>query len=176
MKTKLIMLLLVPLYISACASAPPVKKDDVAASAEQPVKQEAPIEKGIVSPVADVVQDALASQQQDMQKKSVYFDFDRYEIKPEFRTLIQQHADVIKAGTSPVTLEGNADERGSSEYNLALGNKRANTVRNALEVSGVKNSQINVVSFGEEKPRSACHEEKCWSENRRVDFKLSPVK
>ena len=169
------MLLLVPLYLSACASAPQTKNEETA-SAAQPVTQEVKAEKGAVSPVADIDSSALASQQQEMQKKSVYFDFDQYEIKPEYKDLIRQNSDVIKAGTSPVTLEGNADERGSSEYNLALGNKRANAVRKALEVSGVRNSQVNVVSFGEEKPRSSCHEEKCWAENRRVDFNISAGK
>jgi peptidoglycan-associated lipoprotein len=66
-------------------------------------------------------------------------------------------------------LEGNADERGSREYNLALGQNRAEAVKHALQLLGVPDSQVEVVSFGEEKPRSTCHEEKCWAENRRVD-------
>ncbi len=67
-------------------------------------------------------------------------------------------------------MEGNADERGSAEYNLALGDRRANAVRKNLELLGIPTAQIKTLSFGEEKPRLLCHEEKCWQENRRDDF------
>ncbi len=102
---------------------------------------------------------------------SVYFDFDRAEVKGQFKQALAQQAAWMKShGKDSLTLEGNADERGSAEYNLALGNRRAVAVRKALVTLGVPERRIKDVSFGKEKPRETCHEEKCWAENRRVDF------
>ena len=110
-----------------------------------------------------------------MQKKSVYFDFDKYVVEPVYRDVVQQQADFIKDhGNEAVTLKGNADERGSDEYNLALGEKRASDVRKDLELLGVPEKRITILSLGEEKPRLTCHEESCWKENRRVDFVYNP--
>lgn len=107
----------------------------------------------------------------DIQSKSIYFDFDQFAVKPEYEDVLLHKSKLLKSNSNViVTLEGNADERGSSEYNLALGDKRANAVRKPLELLGVPANQIKAVSFGEEKPRLTCHEERCWSENRRVDF------
>ena len=106
-----------------------------------------------------------------LQHKSVYFDFDRSSIKAEFQDTIRQQAEFIKAHANcTVTLEGNADERGSNEYNLALGERRANSVRKDLNALGVPEQRLGTRSLGDSKPRLACHEEKCWKENRRVDF------
>jgi peptidoglycan-associated lipoprotein len=69
-----------------------------------------------------------------------------------------------------IILAGNADERGSTAYNLALGSRRANAVKNSLIIMGVLKTQIKVISYGNSKPRLTCHEEKCWQQNRRVDF------
>lgn len=169
MKINLALLLLIPLALAACASSPQTKSPETV-TAVQPQVQEKAADKGATGISAETPSDALAGQLQEMQKKSVYFDFDHYSIKPEYQGIIQQQAEFLKTNASSVTLEGNSDERGSAEYNLALGDKRAHAVRKSLEILGVKSNQINVVSFGEEKPRSNCHEEKCWSENRRVDF------
>ncbi len=103
--------------------------------------------------------------------KSIYFDYDNFSLKPQYQDIVQQNADFMKQATKDtVVLQGNADERGSKEYNLALGQKRAETVRKALSLMGVPDARIEAVSFGAEKPRATCHEEKCWQENRRVDF------
>ena len=170
MKTRLAMVALVSLAISACASTPKIttgQSTEVPASGGQ-VK--AAGETGPAS-AADVSSSNLADQLQEMQKNGVYFDFGEFVIKPEYRDLIQQRAEFMKAhANTVVTLEGNADERGSGEYNLALGDKRANAVRKSLGLLGVPDSRIRVVSMGEEHPRLTCHEEKCWKENRRVDF------
>ena len=174
MKNRQIALLAVPFLLAACASTPETKNTETASV--QPVKQEVPVEKKVTSATVDAVANIQAGQQQVVQLKSVYFDFDKFDVKAEYRDLIQQQADFIKAGSASVSVEGNADERGSSEYNLALGNKRANSVAKMLGVHGVNGAQINVVSFGEEKPKDNCHEEKCWAENRRVDFNLKQSK
>lgn len=107
-------------------------------------------------------------------KRVIYFDFDSYVVKDEFRPTVEAHAkrlNLIK--TQKVSLEGHADERGSREYNLALGQKRADAVRKALSLLGVSESQIESVSLGEEKP--SCNEasEACWSANRRGDMLYS---
>lgn len=103
--------------------------------------------------------------------KSVYFDFNDFTLKPEYQGVAKDNADFMKqlAGDT-VVLQGNADERGSKEYNLALGQKRAETVRKALLMMGIPDARIEATSYGEEKPRATCHEEKCWQENRRVDI------
>lgn len=163
------------LIISACASEP-----TLTSAPEQKATQTAPqstnnnaqniAQTGSeIKPLPDLTSAQLL-EVQNMQKKSVYFDRDEFIVKAEFNSLIQQQAQYAKANRLGITLEGNTDERGSSEYNLALGNKRANAVKKSLEIMGVPSKQINTVSFGEEKPRSTCHEEKCWQENRRVDF------
>ncbi|MDX8399924.1 MAG: peptidoglycan-associated lipoprotein Pal [Gallionellaceae bacterium] len=106
-----------------------------------------------------------------LKSESVYFDFDQAIIKQSFSAQIQKQADFLIAhANDTVTLEGNCDERGSSEYNLGLGNERARSVAKSLALLGVAANQIKVVSFGEEMPRLTCHEEKCWAGNRRVDF------
>ena len=103
--------------------------------------------------------------------KSIYFDYDKYAIKPDEETLISQHAKLLETyPADKVTLQGNCDERGSSEYNLALGQRRADQVKERLVLLGVPANQIETVSFGKEKPRGLCHEERCWKENRRADF------
>ncbi|MFO1197417.1 MAG: OmpA family protein [Burkholderiaceae bacterium] len=101
---------------------------------------------------------------------SVYFDFDDFQIRADQSGAVQRQANFISKSRSKVVLEGFADERGSAEYNLALGNKRALTVKRALQSLGIGEQQIETVSFGEEKPKSAGHDEAAWAQNRRVDF------
>ena len=107
-------------------------------------------------------------------KNSVYYDFDRYDIKPEFRPLVEQHARYISSNPSAkVIIEGNCDERGSREYNLALGQRRADSFRDLLKVMGLPASRVETVSYGEEKPKSQGHDESFWSQNRRSDILYS---
>ncbi len=102
---------------------------------------------------------------------SVYFDTDRSDIKAQFRDAVKQQAEYLKAHKNDVVaVEGNTDERGSDEYNLALGHRRATAVHRMLVVMGIPEKRIKDVSFGKEKPQATCHEEKCWEQNRRVDF------
>jgi peptidoglycan-associated lipoprotein len=104
-------------------------------------------------------------------EKSVYFDFDRYAIRREEDSLIAEHAKLLNAySNDQLTLQGNCDERGSSEYNLALGQRRADAVKRKLVLLGVPEGRIETVSFGKEKPREPCHQERCWAQNRRADF------
>ena len=104
-------------------------------------------------------------------KRSVYFDFDSYVVKDEFKPVIEAHSQyLIKNTDRKIVIQGNTDERGGSEYNLALGQKRAEAVRRALNLLGVADSQIEAVSFGKEKPKATGSNEAAWAENRRADI------
>jgi peptidoglycan-associated lipoprotein len=104
-------------------------------------------------------------------KLIVYFDFDSSNIRPEFNDLVAQHARYLARNASiRVRLEGHTDERGSREYNIGLGERRAQAVRRALLLQGVAEGQVATVSYGEEKPAVAGSNEEAWAKNRRVEF------
>ena len=104
-------------------------------------------------------------------KRSIYFDFDNYTVKSSDQDLIAAHAKYLASHSSAkVRLEGNADERGGREYNLALGQKRSEAVKKSLVLSGVNANAIEAVSFGKEKPQDPGHTESAWAQNRRVDI------
>jgi peptidoglycan-associated lipoprotein len=106
-----------------------------------------------------------------LSKRSIYYDYDSAVIKDEFKPLITAHARYLTQNRSArIVIQGNTDERGSREYNLALGQRRADSVRQMLALLGVQESQIETVSFGEEKPRAAGKDEASFSENRRSDI------
>jgi len=101
----------------------------------------------------------------------VYFDYDSYTVKPEFQAVLEAHARFIKAdGTRRANIEGHTDERGGSEYNIALGQKRAEAVRRALNVLGVADGQMEAVSYGKEKPSITGNDEAAFSKNRRSEI------
>ena len=101
----------------------------------------------------------------------IYFDFDSYTVKPDFQSTLDQHAKFLKANPSrKVMLEGNTDNRGGREYNLALGQKRSEAVKKALGLLGVSEAQLEAVSLGKEKPTCAESTEECWSKNRRAEM------
>ena len=111
-------------------------------------------------------------EQQMLQTTVFYFDFDRSELKPEAREALVYHANALKASGASVRLEGHADERGTREYNLALGERRAQAVERYLLVQGVSASQLETVSYGEEQPVAAGTSDSAYSRNRRVELKL----
>jgi len=107
-------------------------------------------------------------------KRSVYFDFDSNVVKDEYRGLVQAHSRYIADHRSQhVRIEGNCDERGSREYNLALGQRRAEAVKKVMTVLGAPDSTIETVSYGEEKPVGMGHDEGSWAQNRRADIKYA---
>ncbi|HEV7619908.1 MAG TPA: peptidoglycan-associated lipoprotein Pal [Burkholderiaceae bacterium] len=111
------------------------------------------------------------------QKRNVYFDVDEYTIKDQYRSIVEAHAKYL--GSNPdqkIKIEGNADENGSREYNLALGQKRAQAVKKVMTILGVKENQIEAISWGEERPKAAGHDESAWKENRRADIKYGNEK
>lgn len=104
-------------------------------------------------------------------ERSVYFDFDVFSIGPKYTGLIERHGKYLLSQPAlSIRIEGNADERGSAEYNLALGQKRAEAVVRALRIYGVKDNQVEAVSWGEEHPQAIGHDEAAWDQNRRADL------
>jgi peptidoglycan-associated lipoprotein len=105
-----------------------------------------------------------------LSKRSIYFDFDSFVVKDEYRPLVEAHARYLQQNrTARMTIQGNTDERGSREYNIALGQKRADAVKRMMLLLGATDSQIETVSYGEERPKNAGHDESAWAENRRDD-------
>ncbi len=163
-------IVLASLLTVACSSAHKTDSSHVSQMNENRGASASSVTTGADASVA-VDLSSLNAEIQRLQQQSDYFDFDKSAIKPKYRAIIQKQAEFIKAHKNDVvTLEGNADERGSERYNLALGNRRAEAVFEALVNLGVPAAQIKTVSFGKDKPRLSCHKEKCWKENRRVDF------
>ena len=125
---------------------------------------------------APVPRDAGASTtRRALDFETVYFDFDSYEIRSDARPALRENADAIgqgAAGSSRITIEGHCDERGSSEYNLALGERRANAVKRYLVDLGVPSSRLHTVSFGEDRPAVTGHDESAWRYNRRAEFSM----
>lgn len=106
-----------------------------------------------------------------LSQRVIYFDFDKSTVRPEYRDLISAHAAYLaSSGTARVTLEGHADERGTREYNLGLGERRGNAVEGLLSAQGARSSQTSVVSYGEERPVCRVSDDNCWSQNRRVEI------
>jgi peptidoglycan-associated lipoprotein len=121
--------------------------------------------------VAQVTVDPLNDPNSPLAKRSIFFDFDSYTVRDEYQSLLQAHAQYLKSHPERhVLLQGNTDERGTSEYNLALGQRRAEAVRRALSLMGVPDSQMEAVSLGKEKPVALGHDEASWAQNRRVDI------
>ena len=106
-----------------------------------------------------------------LSRRSVYFDFDSNLVKDEFRPLVTAHARYLQQNPgAKMRIEGHADERGSREYNIALGQRRSEAVKQMMQLLGARADQIESVSFGEEKPRGMGHDEASWAENRRDDI------
>ena len=126
--------------------------------------------KSSVAPVNTVTSDNLAGGPSGV-GKVVYFDYDSFVVKAEFQNVIEAHAQFLKANSkAKVSLEGHTDERGGREYNLALGQKRSDAVRQSLSLLGVSAAQVESVSFGEEKPAAQGGDESAFSKNRRAEF------
>ncbi len=150
--------------VSACAKkavkAPPPEP--------APVATPEPVE-----PAGRYTRDSLETDS-CLRKRVIYFDLDKSEIRPEFEAQVACHAEYLRQfPEARVTLEGNADERGSREYNLGLGERRGNSVQGALVGAGASRGQLEVVSYGEERPVCREHDESCWSKNRRVEVVYS---
>ncbi len=129
-----------------------------------PITDTGPIAPGAYGP-NDLDSDAC------LRQRVVYFDLDQDALRPEFQSIVACHAKYLRdRPSSRMNLEGNADERGSREYNLGLGERRGNAVSSAIQANGGSGSQINVASYGEERPVCTDSGEDCWAKNRRVEI------
>ncbi len=166
--------------LSACSTV----KLDEAAPVEDRAGKDAP---QVTAPVSSSSSSAPSSQSSQtasskdndplndpssvLAKRSIYFDLDSYVVKDEFKPVIDAHARYLMSRKDrKIIIQGNTDERGGSEYNLALGQKRAEAVRRSLQALGVQDSQMEAISFGKEKPKAQGSNESAWAENRRADI------
>jgi peptidoglycan-associated lipoprotein len=163
---------LIPLLLAACSSTPvePAKAPVTTAAPVAGTQAPAPSAQTRAAPSKPMAAAHLDPNNPLSKDRSVYFDYDEFIVKQEFAPLIERHGKYLAAHPSVVIkVEGHADERGSAEYNLALGQKRAQAVLGALKIYGVKDSQVEAVSWGEEKPTTSAHDEPAWAQNRRAD-------
>lgn len=163
---KLIIPALLALGLAACSNTP------IDETGGAPVDS-----RGGVAPVTAGGLDAnglpreLTAPGSKLAQRSIYFDLDSYVVKGDYQDLVAAHAKYLTANRGfKILLQGNTDERGSREYNLSLGQKRADAVKRSLTLLGVQENQIESVSLGEEKPKNAGHDESAWAENRRADI------
>lgn len=153
--------------MTACASKVPLedkKVEDKSTTTKTAANTDTNAVKQVTATVDPLTQGALA-------KRSVYFDYDSYAVKEEFKPVIDAHAKFLGTNKNRnILIQGNTDERGGREYNLALGQKRAEAVRKSLTLLGVSDAQIEAVSLGKEKPKATGSDEASWAENRRSDI------
>jgi len=122
-------------------------------------------------PRADQVPNVLKDPNNILSKRSIYYDYDKYDVKEDYKALLQAHARYLTQNrNAKMLIQGNCDERGSREYNIALGQKRADGVKKLLLLMGAQENQLESVSLGEEKPRCTENTEACYAQNRRGDM------
>lgn len=176
----LISSLAIALLLAACSSTPmkeaPAKVEEKSTSSVTPASVTPPAAD--TTGVKEVVVDSNANNQMSvlhdpnniLSKRVIYFDYDKDEVKAEFRPLVEAHAKYLLANPqAKMVLQGNTDERGTSEYNLSLGQRRSVAVKKALNLLGVQDKQIETVSYGKEKA-TTCSDEDCYKLNRHADI------
>ena len=162
--------------LSACSSSVPLNDNKVQVEdrTPKPAQQDANAGQGNRTSESEVKTVDLGKSNEtatDLQR-AVYFDFDSYVVKDDYRPIIEAHAKRLAADRKKkLSLEGHTDERGGREYNLALGQKRAEAVAKSLTLLGVADNQVEAVSFGKERPAAQGSDEAAWAKNRRVELK-----
>lgn len=167
----LVIAMLLSSFLVACASKKPVTPADGSASnqATETASTDTPTSSSTTT--TSVAVDPLNDPNSLLATRSLYYPLDGYVIQAADEETVQEHAKYLAAHADrKIRLEGNADERGSTEYNLALGQRRADGVKKMLILGGAKSSQIETASYGEEKPKAEGHGEAAWSLNRRADL------
>jgi len=170
---KTIAILLPLAVLAACSSAPTANAPAAASPAgSAPPQADTRPAPAAAKPSLSELDDPAGR----LAKRNVYFPYDQFTVDAKYEQMISAHADYLTHNPAAhISLEGNADERGSREYNLTLGQKRADAVRASLKLHGVSDKQMEAISYGKEKPRATCHDESCWQENRRADI-VYPVR
>lgn len=176
-------ILLLALFLSSCATTDTASKQEISevkppAAPAVPITPEQPKEQQEVTVITE--QPLVTKDQQlrdavnSFQLEKIYFDYDKYELKPEAREVLSKKAKWLKDNAGfALRIEGHCDERGTNEYNLALGERRAQAAFNYLVTLGVPATRISTISFGEERPFDPGHDEEAWAKNRRDEFVLS---
>lgn len=150
------------LSFAACSSTPEEES--------QPVPTGSEFQQG---PEEEVEVAETPTRPTEIELQTVYFDFDKSNIRADARPTLRSNAEKLRSSNARVTIEGHCDERGDEEYNLALGDRRANSVKRYLMDLGVPGSQMRTVSFGEAKPAVRGHDESAWRWNRRAEFRVN---
>jgi peptidoglycan-associated lipoprotein len=162
------------LVLSACSSTKLAETNEVKGKPVEVAAAPPPAGPAAVAPrsaVVAVIADHLNPNSLISKERSVYFDYDKFDIKSESTALVERQGKYLAANPGlALRVEGNADERGGREYNLALGQKRADAVARALKVYGASDKQLEAVSYGKEKPQALGHDEAAWAQNRRADL------
>jgi len=182
MINKLYLLAFLALFVSACATT---QGEEVTEGPSVDITTEGeddgsavPIEEGtdgvMATPIADddlTAEEMLEQSDTALANRTIYFEFDSANLTDESLNILEVHGNFIADnGNVHVRLEGHADERGSREYNIGLGDRRAQSVRRVLLVQGASSDQIETVSYGEEQPVASGHDEESWAKNRRVEL------
>jgi peptidoglycan-associated lipoprotein len=165
------------LFAAGCSNTKlaekPAPVTDTSATTTTPAPAPAPSPRTVTqveAPPAAAI-DPLNDPKGALAKRSVYFDYDSSLVKPDFQGLIEAHGRYLASNKGRhVTIEGNCDERGGREYNIALGQRRADAVKQRLALLGATDAQIETISNGKEKPKAEGHDEAAWAENRRADI------
>lgn len=171
---KILITMMMVIALSACSSQD--VKDDTSAGVEDQTGDASGTTSGVTTSGVDRLGEingiAIDQEGSPDYVRTIYFEYDSSEVRSEFIPLINAHAQLLASDSSRrVVLEGHADERGSREYNIALGERRAISVRRLLLGSGARSEQIRMLSYGEEKPAVIGHDENAWSKNRRVEVR-----
>ena len=159
----LVLTLAVLMVLPACSKkeAPPIE-EDITPAEEVPPPPPPPMEEEEDAMIEEEMLEALVLE-------DIYFDFDKYSIKGEYKTVLEANADLLMEREDAVlVIEGHCDERGTSEYNLALGEKRAKAVMDFYIAFGISASRLSMISYGEERPFEYGHDEDAWAKNRRA--------
>jgi len=170
MKTawRLTLALIIAVAMAACKATP----EPEAVPEQKPVEEKPVVDTRAAPDPRDYTDSRNFDNPESLlSKRVIYFDFDKSTVRPEFRGIVSAHAAYAAAsGSARITLEGHADERGTREYNLGLGERRGNAVSGLMSAQGARGDQVAVVSYGEERPTCRVSDEDCWSKNRRVEI------
>jgi peptidoglycan-associated lipoprotein len=172
-KWRFLLALSIAVAISACKTTEPAP-EPVAEPEPAPVVEEEVVIKAALDPrdyTSNRAVENFDNPESLLSKRVIYFDFDKSEVKAEYRSIVAAHAAYVSSSRSArVTLEGHADERGTREYNLGLGERRGNAISSLLSAAGAMGNQLDTVSYGEERPVCRVSDENCWWQNRRVEI------
>jgi peptidoglycan-associated lipoprotein len=168
--SKLLMVAAISMLVAACSSTP-MKDTAPGATTGATTGDSSDVKGAVIDGSASSTMNELNDPNNILSKRNIYFDYNSDAIRVEFRPNISAHAKYLQAHSdAKVMLQGNADERGTREYNLSLGQRRSVSVKKALNVLGVSDSQIETVSYGEENASPSCSDESCYQQDRRVEI------